>query len=63
MIEMKIIMALMLRSYDTIPAYDELDKKNKITGRRTTPEGERSYQVLIGTAKPAGGMPVRVKRR
>ncbi len=67
MIEMKIIMALMLRSFDTKPAYEELDardaKDGVETGLRTTPDGERAYQVRIATAKPVDGMPVRVMKR
>ena len=67
MIEMKIIMALMLRSFDTKAAYGELDARSvrdgvKV-GVRTTPDGERAYQVRIATGKPADGMPVRVVRR
>ena len=67
MIEMKIIMALMLRSFDTRAAYGELDKRSARDGvemgLRTTPDGERAYQVRIATAKPVDGMPVRVVRR
>lgn len=67
MIETKIIMVLMLRSFDTKVAYEELDARDakdglKI-GLRTTPDGERGYQVKIATAKPVDGMPVRVKKR
>ena len=67
MIETKIIMALMLRSFDTKVAYEELDArdvKNGVKmGLRTTPDGERAYQVRIATAKPVDGMPARVIRR
>ena len=67
MIETKVIMALMLRSFDTKAAYKELDAKDVEAGVkprvRTTPDGERAYQVRIATAKPVGGMPVRVTRR
>ncbi len=67
MIEMKIIMALMLRSFDTKPAYEELDARDAEDGvemgLRTTPDGERAYQVRIATAKPVDGMPVRVTKR
>ena len=62
MIEVKIIMALMLRSFDTKVAYEELDARaaKKI---RTTPDGERAYQILVATSKPADGMPTRVTKR
>lgn len=67
MIETKIIMALMLRNFDIKVAYEEIDatdEKNGLTMRsRTTPDGERAYQILIATAKPVDGMPVRVMRR
>lgn len=63
MIETKIIMALMLRSFDIEPAYEELDAKKANLGVVTTPEGERAYPVRIATAKPADGMPTRVTRR
>ena len=62
MIETKIIMALMLRDFRIETAYDEIDAKNGVKGVRTTLEGERAYRVLIATAKPADGMPCRVKR-
>lgn len=66
MIETKIIMALMLRSFDVRPAYKEFDRSNGGKGKdvaRTTPDGERAYQVRIVAAKPADGMPVRVRKR
>ena len=63
MIETKVILALMLRQFDIRAVYDELDSKQRGQGIKTTPEGERAYQVLIATAKPAQGMPARVKRR
>ena len=67
MIEIKIIMALMLRSFDTKVAYEELDARDAKAGLkmgiRMTPDGERAYQVRIATAKPVDGMPVRVMKR
>lgn len=67
MLEMKIMMLLMLRSFDIKVAYTELDARDAKAGlkigSRTTPDGERAYQVRILTAKPVDGMPVRVKRR
>ena len=67
MTETKVIMALMLRSFDTKVAFKELDVKDAKaglnTGPKTTPDGERAYQVRIATAKPVDGMPVRVMRR
>jgi cytochrome P450 len=63
MIETKVIMALMLRRFDTKAAYEELDKLEGGNRLRRTPDGERAYQVRIATAKPVDGMPVRVTRR
>lgn len=63
---MKIIMALMLRSFDIKAAYEELvarDAKDGVrTGLRTTPDGERAYQTRLATAKPGDGMSVRVMK-
>lgn len=63
MIETKIILALMLRQFQVKAAYEELDSKNGRGGITKTPEGERAYQVLIASAKPVQGMPVRVQKR
>lgn len=73
MMEIKIIMALTLRSFDVTSAYDELDKASPSKGTRdgegairnpvNCAEGERAYQILLGSAKPVGGMPARVKVR
>ncbi len=67
MTETKVIMALMLRSFDTKVAFKELDAKDAKTGLntgpKTTPDGERAYQVRIATAKRVDGMPVRVMKR
>ena len=72
MIEIKIVMALTLRSFDVVSAYEELDKLSG-SGRDAgygpkwnsfnTAEGERAYQVLLGSGKPVDGMPARVTRR
>lgn len=65
MLETKIIMVLLFRSMKVELAYDEFDDLQKGKGRKegvkTTPEGERAYQVLIATAKPCDGMPVRMQ--
>lgn len=63
MVESKIILALMLRQFDVRTVYDEFDLERGKQRVNTTPQGERAYQVLIATAKPAQGMPARVKRR
>lgn len=62
MIETKTIMALMVREFDTVVAYDEIDRATPNSGIKITPEGDRAYQVLMATGKPVDGMPARVKR-
>lgn len=59
MIETKVIMALMSMQFVTQTEYEELDAKGRSHRLRTTPEGERAYQVRVVTAKPVDGMPVR----
>ncbi|KAI5366059.1 putative cytochrome P450 [Septoria linicola] len=67
-IETKIILAMTLRTFDFQAAYDELDKlrgdgtgyPNATSGIQSQ-FGERAYQVQLGTAKPAEGMPCRLK--
>lgn len=67
-IEIKVIMALTLRSFDVYSVYEELNESPK-TGNSSeltssnSVEGDMAYQVLLGTAKPVKGMPARVKRR
>ncbi|MCJ1264273.1 hypothetical protein MMC22_004144 [Lobaria immixta] len=68
LIEIKVIMALTLRSFDISSVYEELDKSpNTGNGSELTSsnsvEGDMAYQILLGTAKPVKGMPARVKRR
>ena len=58
MLEMKVILLLVSRTYDFQPAYDELDMKS---GRQQPKlHGETAYQVEI--LQPRGNLPVRVKR-
>ncbi|KAL8957203.1 MAG: hypothetical protein Q9193_005466 [Seirophora villosa] len=62
-IELKIFMVLTLRSFDIRAAYEERDR---ITGKDSsalTVDGDRAYQVLVVTAKPAGGYPAKVTRK
>ena len=63
LIESKVILVLVLRHFIFEPKYKELDSKSVCQDIRTTPDGERAYQVMIATAKPAQGMPVMVKRK
>ena len=65
MIESRIILALMVGQFTFKPVYDELVSTSKMNPSdiKTTPDGEKAFQVMIATAKPAEGMPVRVLRR
>lgn len=67
MIEIKIVMALTLRTFDVRSVYEELDASSShdpSSGKVITHAGsERAYQVLVGTAKPVDGIPARVMRR
>ena len=69
-IETKIILAMTLRTFNFQAAYDELDKlKGDGTGYPSdttgiqTQFGDRAYQIQLGTAKPAEGMPCRLSQR
>jgi len=68
-LEMKVFMVLTLREFDVVAAYEEYDRLKgrekpgeDLGGKRGT-FGYRGYQILIGSAKPVDGMPVRVTRR
>jgi cytochrome P450 len=61
MLEMKIIMALTVREFEIIPGYEEYDRQSGIKGK--TVFGERAYQSVRASAKPAQAMPVRVRVR
>ncbi|MCJ1284900.1 hypothetical protein MMC26_004237 [Xylographa opegraphella] len=61
MLESRIIVALTVREFIVEPSYAEFDKR---MGRMSkTVNGERAYQVLLGSAKPVDGMPCRVRMR
>lgn len=53
-LEIKVVMALTLRSFDFEPAYRE-DALHV--------DGEKCYQMLFGSAKPKDGVPMRVRHR
>lgn len=70
MIEMRIILAMTLRSFDFHEAFDELEKlKGDGSGYPCDTTGvqeqfgEPAYQVQVLTAKPREGMPCRVSLR
>ena len=61
LVEIKIVLALTVREFDIIDAYDEWDtlKKNKPEKMRL--DGERAYMIYRGTGHPADFYPCRVK--
>lgn len=68
-IEIKIIMALTLRSFCIRSVYEEVasipdvhDEPVEYQTNTHIVEGEMAYQILLGAAKPAKGMPVRVSK-
>lgn len=61
MLETRIIMALTVREFIVEPSYAEFDRRMGRVPKRFN--GERAYQVLFGSAKPADGMPCRVRMR
>ena len=60
MLEIKLVMVMTLREFDIKTSYEEWDRANGKPGPRTV-GGERAYQVLDGTTRPADGFPCRVE--
>ena len=58
--EIKLVLVMTIREFDVTAEYEEWDKLN---GRKDpgTVSGERAYQVLKGTTRPADGFPCRVR--
>lgn len=59
LLELKLVMVMTLREFDIRPSYDESDRAQGRKGCKTV-NGERAYQVLKGTTRPADGFPCRV---
>lgn len=70
-IEVRIVLALIARSFDFQPAYDSLGElandgsvyandEGYRTGKQDL-DGDEAYPIILGTAKPREGMPMRVK--
>jgi cytochrome P450 len=62
MAELKIVLALTVRNFDLEEAYEEWDGVNKPKGVKRV-DGERAYQIQLGSAHPVDGFPVRVVAR
>ncbi|KAF9699896.1 hypothetical protein EKO04_002457 [Ascochyta lentis] len=62
MTELKIVLALTVRDFELKEAFDEWDRMNKPRGVKTV-DGERAYQIQLGSAHPVDGLPVRISAR
>ncbi|KAM7213905.1 Cytochrome P450 [Rhypophila decipiens] len=65
LVELRMILAILVRRFDIKGAYDEWDSLNEGKGKGKksgikTVDGERAYQVAKGAAHPADGFPCRV---
>ncbi|KAH8698046.1 sterigmatocystin biosynthesis P450 monooxygenase StcS [Phaeosphaeriaceae sp. PMI808] len=60
LIELRVILACLVRDFDVEPAYDEWDAEHPNEGIKMY-RGERAYQVEQGAAHPVNGYPCRVK--
>lgn len=60
LMELRVLLACLIRTFDVKPAYDEVDAKRRDKGRGLEVYGERAYQVERGASHPVGGYPCRV---
>lgn len=70
LLEVKVILAMTIRTFDFEAKYDELDKlRGDESGYPSEVEGvqqyygEEAYQIQLGAAKPREGMPCRIRAR
>ncbi|KAM7222488.1 sterigmatocystin biosynthesis P450 monooxygenase [Rhypophila decipiens] len=59
LVELRVVLACLARSFDVRPAYEEWDAKHPTKGNKLY-RGERAYQVEAGAAHPAARFPCRV---
>ena len=59
MVELRVILACLVRTFDVRPAYDEWDAAHPVKGVKLY-RGERAYQVEQGAAHPVNHYPCRV---
>lgn len=59
MTELKMVLALTARDFEMKEAFDEWDAVHKPKGVKTV-NGERAYQIQLGSAHPVDGLPVRL---
>lgn len=62
MTELKVVLALTAREFELKEAFAEWDGVNKPKGVKTV-DGERAYQIQLGSAHPVDGLPVRIFAR
>ncbi|KAF1957230.1 sterigmatocystin biosynthesis P450 monooxygenase StcS [Byssothecium circinans] len=60
LVELRVILACLIRTFDISPAYDEWDVRHPSNGIKLY-RGERAYQVEQGAAHPNAGYPCRIK--
>ncbi|PGH05688.1 hypothetical protein GX51_02848 [Blastomyces parvus] len=60
LVELRIILACLARTFEIVPAYDEWDAKHPVKGAKHY-RGERAYLVQSGAAHPTAQYPCRVK--
>ena len=61
-LEMKTVLVMTVREFDFKACYEEWDLIKGKTGPKTV-DGERAYQVLNGTTRPAEGFPCKLTSR
>lgn len=59
LLELKLVMVMTLREFNITASYDVCDQDQPMKGTRSV-NGERAYQVLKGTTRPADGFPCKV---
>lgn len=59
LVELRVILAFLVRAFEVKPAYDEWDAKHPTKGNKLYC-GERAFQVEAGAAHPVHGYPCRI---
>ncbi|KAL8719456.1 MAG: hypothetical protein Q9225_003545 [Loekoesia sp. 1 TL-2023] len=59
--ELKLVLVLTIREFEVSDAYKEWDESIKSPKGIKTVNGERAYQIHMGSARPSDGFPARVK--
>ena len=57
--ELKLVLAITAREFDVRPAYEEWDPSRGGRKGVKTVNGERAYQIQVGSARPSNGFPAR----